>query len=462
MQEWPLPCINLCIKGLDKGGGMSSQEELPKPSRLAIFRNRNFRLLWAGGAVSQFGDQFYMIALPWLVLVITGDNALALGSIMAAAAVPRAVFMMFGGALADRISPRVILIASAAARFLLVGLLAILVLTDLIELWMLFALGISFGFADAFAAPAASAILPRIVDDEHLAPGNALLQGTFQVSGIIGPAAAGLLIAFFGSDLSATSLDANLQGVGMAFLVDAFTFIIPVVTLYLLRLPGREPGESVDAGENIFATIASGLRFVIVRPAFRAMLILIALLNVLTAGPMAIGLPVLAKTEFPEGAVAFGILMSAFAAGSLVGAALGGALPRPKPAHFGTVIFLIASVSGLGIVGVSLSPTVAIAASFSFIGSIFNGYTSIMLITWFQSRTPAQFIGRVMSLIMTASLGLAPLSMAVAGALIVYDVRLVLGASAGLLSLGTLLALASRTIRMMDVVGTEPSSPTQP
>ena len=82
--------------------------------------------------------------------------------------------------------------------------------------------------------------------------------------------------------------------------------------------------------------------------------------------------------------------------------------------------------------------------------------------TWFQSRTPAQFIGRVMSLIMTASLGLAPLSMAVAGALIVYDVRLVLGVSAGLLSVACLAALLSRTIRLMDVIGTELKSHSVP
>src|SRR5215213_3699159 len=87
---------------------------------------RNFRLLWIGEGISLLGDQFYMIALPWLVLQLTG-SALALGTVMALASIPRALFMLIGGALVDRFSPRNVMFLSNLVRMILVALLAILV-----------------------------------------------------------------------------------------------------------------------------------------------------------------------------------------------------------------------------------------------------------------------------------------------------------------------------------------------
>src|SRR5262245_16828558 len=116
----------------------------PKPaSPLTV---RNFRLLWIGESISLLGDQFYMIALPWLVLQLTG-NALALGAIMALAAVPRALFMLIGGAFVDRFSPRNVMFASDFARLLLVALLTVLVLSGGIQLWMLYVFALAFGLA---------------------------------------------------------------------------------------------------------------------------------------------------------------------------------------------------------------------------------------------------------------------------------------------------------------------------
>src|SRR5512138_137842 len=102
-------------------------ENVQKPaSPLSV---RNFRLLWIGEGISLLGDTFYLIALPWLVLQLTG-SALALGTIMALASIPRAVFMLVGGAFVDRYSPRSVMIASNVARFVLVALLSALVLTN--------------------------------------------------------------------------------------------------------------------------------------------------------------------------------------------------------------------------------------------------------------------------------------------------------------------------------------------
>jgi MFS family permease len=106
-------------------------------SPLNILNNRNFLLMWIGEGISLLGDQFHMIALPWLVLTLTG-NALAVGTVMAMAGIPRALFMLVGGALTDRFSPRKVMIASNLARMILTGLLAMLVLMNLIQLSMLY------------------------------------------------------------------------------------------------------------------------------------------------------------------------------------------------------------------------------------------------------------------------------------------------------------------------------------
>src|SRR5512143_1369252 len=108
-------------------------QEPARSSPLDVLRLRNFRLLWIGEGISLLGDQFYLIALPWLVLSLTG-NALAVGTVLATAGIPRALFMLLGGALIDQFSPRRLMMNSMLVRMALTGLLAALVLTNLIQL----------------------------------------------------------------------------------------------------------------------------------------------------------------------------------------------------------------------------------------------------------------------------------------------------------------------------------------
>src|SRR5260221_4165975 len=132
---------------------------------------RNFRLLWIGESISLLGDQFYLIALPWLVLQLTG-SALVLGTVMALAGIPRALFMLVGGAFVDRFSPRAVMLASNVARLVLVGLLSALVLTNNVQLDMLYGFALAFGLADAFYFPAQTAIVPQLLPEEQLQAGN--------------------------------------------------------------------------------------------------------------------------------------------------------------------------------------------------------------------------------------------------------------------------------------------------
>src|SRR5579885_2606021 len=126
------------------GGAPPAAEHTAASPLLGVLRRGNFRLLWIGQGISLLGDQFYMIALPWLVLQVTG-SALAVGTVLAAAAIPRALFMLLGGAVSDRFSPRAVMLASDLSRLGLVAALAALVLTGLIAPWMLYVSAVLFG-----------------------------------------------------------------------------------------------------------------------------------------------------------------------------------------------------------------------------------------------------------------------------------------------------------------------------
>ena len=153
----------------------------PRFGLLRPLASRDFRLVWAGQAVSLLGDQFHLVALAWLVLDLTGSG-LALGAVLMAASIPRAVLIIVGGALADRFAPRRLMLASDIARSATVGILAVLILTGRVELWQLVVMGVVFGIVDALFFPAMNAIVPSLVPPDRLPAANALVQGTIQLT----------------------------------------------------------------------------------------------------------------------------------------------------------------------------------------------------------------------------------------------------------------------------------------
>src|ERR1700674_4316985 len=208
-----------------------AQDKVQKPAGpLSV---PNFRLLWIGESISLLGDQFYLIALPWLVLQITG-SALALGTVLALAGIPVVLFMLVGGAFVDRFSPRTVMIVSNLSRLVLVALLSALVLTNNIRLEMLYVFALAFGLADAFYFPAQSASVPQLLPKEQLQAGNVFVQGTAQLSLFLGPVLAGGLIAILGQTASA----ASTLGSGIAFGLDTLSFVASLICLNLIRIPG--------------------------------------------------------------------------------------------------------------------------------------------------------------------------------------------------------------------------------
>src|SRR5512136_850243 len=209
-----------------------------------VFGNANFRLLWIGEGISLLGDQFYLIALPWLVLQLTG-NALAVGTVLAAAGIPRALFMLVGGALTDRFTPRSLMIGSNLARMALTGLLALCVLTGWIQTWMLYIFALLFGLADAFFFPAQTSIVPQLVGKDQLQAGNALIQGTATLSLFVGPVLAGALISTL--DGGATH---STTGIALAFALDSLYFIASITMLSLMHIE-KAPASRTEGEDSV-------------------------------------------------------------------------------------------------------------------------------------------------------------------------------------------------------------------
>jgi hypothetical protein len=420
---------------------MTAAAAIPIRSPLRL---RDFRLLWLGEAISTLGDQFTLIALPWLALLITG-SPLVLGTVMATMAVPRAVLMLIGGAYVDRFSPRRVMIASNAARFVAVVSLGTIVLAGAAQLWMLYAFALAFGIADAFFYPASTAMVPELVSGPQLQKANGLVQGTAQGSQLVGPALAGVAIAVLGTGAGAP----GQTGVAVALLLDGLTFVASIGTLLLIA---NRPRHRVSAG-SIVQQISEGVRFVWHSPALRLVIGMSMLANLLITGPFAVGLPVLAFGRLPEGSAALGLMTSAFGGGSLLGMAGAMMLPAPSPRRFGSIVLVVIAISGLVVASLGFIHSTLVALAVSGAIGLCLGYTNLSFMSWVQRRIPRPLMGRVMSLAMFGSLALTPVSNAVAGAVVGISLEgTFLVAGLGMAGL-TVLALLSGPIRRM---GLEP------
>jgi MFS family permease len=413
--------------------------------RRSAFAVRDFRLLWIGEAVSTLGDQFAMIALPWLALVLTG-SALALGTVLALMAVPRAVLMIVGGAYVDRLSPRRVMLASNAVRLVAVGALGVIVLTGTVEMWMLYAFALVFGVADAFFYPAQSAIVPELVSGEQLQQANGIVQGTAQFTTLVGPAAAGVAIAAF----TGAAVSPGLEGVGWAMIIDAATFVASLATLLLIT---ARKAHEVSQG-SVVRQIKEGVSFVWSIPSIRVMMGLSMAANLLIVGPFDVGLPVLAYSRLPEGAAAFGLMLSAFGGGSLLGMAGATLLPPLPKAHFGSLMLGLFSLSGIALAMMAFVISTIVALALAVVAGTVLGYSNITYITWIQRRIPRNLMGRVMSLLMFSSVALVPISMAVSGALVQISLNGVLIAGGLGMAALALIGLLSASVRGM---GLEPT-----
>ena len=411
-------------------------EQTKRPSPWSVFRSSTFRKLWIGLALSLMGDFFNYIAMAWLVLSLTGSS-LALGTVLLVQAVPRSILMLVGGAMADRLSPRVAMAGSMVLRFVCVAPLAFVVITGHAQIWEAYAVSALFGVFDAFFYPAASSMLPQIVKDSELEAGNAVTNTTRQVSLIVGPAVAGVVVAAFGT--------------GWAFAGDAGFLVAGAAVIAWMPVMARgRRSAAADAPQertSLKTEIGAGLRYAWSDVGIRTALLIIAAVDFAASGSMQVGLPTLAHGRFAAGAVGLGVLLGAWGAGATVGAAASGILKRPE--HIGWLIIGVCAWIGAGIVITGLVGSLIPAALVLALAGIATGLINTYGIAWLQRRTDPTMQGRVMSLVMMASIGLVPISLAASGAIADVNPTVLFLIAGGLILLASAAAASSRTVRSL-------------
>ena len=390
-------------------------------------RNPNYRLWLIGGTISLLGDQFYLVALPWLVLQQTG-SAVVMGAIMMAGAIPRALLMLMGGAISDRMSARKILMATAMARTLCVAVIGVLVWLRVLRTWELYALAVAFGVADAFAGPAQTAYMPSLLKREQLVAASSVSQSTAQLTTIVGPVPAGFVI--------------KTLGVAWAFFVDAISFLFIIGALW--KLP--DPPKSQTGRKAVWHSIAEGIAYVGKDVPLRSLMLLVMILNFCIAGPVSIGLAYLTKTRFGSPAE-YGIVISAVAAGSLLGALLAGVW---KIRQRGVMILLVSLVLGVCLGSIGLLGKVWSIASVLLLMGAAAGMVNIHIGAWIMQRIDLAVRGRVASVLMLASFGITPISLAVAGFLVAWSLKLMFLLAGGLMVLAAAGASFQKPVREIE------------
>lgn len=367
-----------------------------------LILNRNYCRFWTGNTFSWIGDQFYLVALLWLILQIT-DSSLVLGTITMLGSVPRAAFILIGGELSDRMSPRKIMIAAACIRAVLVTILTMLIGIGSVQIWHLYLLAFAFGIADAFAAPAGQAYLPAIVAPEGLPAANSMLQSAAQVTVLVAPAPVGVFIEAFGT--------------AWALFIDAVSFLFVVAALWTLPDPLKPRPLSTEL--SMFRSILAGLKYIRRDSALSALLLVISALNFAVSGPLSIGIAYIAKQKYGTPS-SFGFLMSTLAAGALLGTLLSGVARYRKR---GRLLILITLAIGLCLVGIGMADGLPFLAATLLLTSSLAAFANVQLMAWLQQRTDKAMMGRVMSVVMFCSVGLVPFSMAAAGLTIQWSIQ---------------------------------------
>jgi MFS family permease len=359
----------------------------------SLRRHRNYRLFFTGQVVSLAGSWMQNIALAWLVIELSG-SALAVGALAFCRFLPFLAFGLVAGVVVDRFDTRRLLVATQGTAMLVSIVLAVATLSGWATLPVVYVLAALGGLVLVVDAPGRQTLTFQMVGPAELQNAVALNSGLFNASRVIGPAIAGLLIAAVGT--------------GLCFVVNAFSFLAVLLSLYLLRPEELTPVARQET--RVVAGVREGVMWAFHAPLVRTVLVVVTVVS--TVGfNFHVLVPLLASQTLEVGAETFGILSSAFGLGALAGALATASLREASPKAFvaGAVGFSLAMLALAPVDSVPLALVLLFGLGVSF--SLFTSSASALV----QLAAPDHLRGRVVSLFLFAFAGLAPIGGLVAG-----------------------------------------------
>jgi MFS family permease len=349
---------------------------------------KNYRLYFLGQLISFTGSWLHGVAHGWLVYQLT-QSPFWLGAVSAISALPVLVLSLYGGFLVDRFDRKKLLIFTQTASLILAFLLGVLTVTHLITLPLLLALTFLAGVANAIDNPVTQAFVVDVVGKEDLPSAVGLNSTLFNTGRVLGPAAAGFLIA--------------LVGVGNIFLINAASFLAILVSLYFIKVHMQVHNKK---DEKVLSAIREGITYSYSHPLI-SILLMTAGIGAVFCFSQATILPVLAEKVFHQGTQGLGILLSATGAGALTGSLIISAwFKKVQAAMFiitGNLLFLLSSLAFTFTSDLRLA---SICLFFSGLGltiQFSSVYSSI------QRLVKEEFRGRVSSIYVLLFVGFSPL-----------------------------------------------------
>jgi hypothetical protein len=362
-----------------------------------ILRNRNYRLLFSAGVMTNLGDGVVALALPWLATMLTRDP-MGIAAVAAAGRLPWLVFALPAGVIVDRADRRRLI---ARADLLRAGLvLAILALAlgppAPGAIWALAGLAFLLGSAEVLRDNAAQTILPALVDKADLEAANGQMWSAEQLTGqFIGPPLAGVLIGL---------------GIALPFGLDAAALVLAAGLVWLITLPPQ-----VRARQRFGAALAEGIAFMRGDRALLRLAVVLGVANFLAMGTMTVQV-LFAQDVLGLSAAAYGLVLSVAAAGAISGSLLAPVAIRAMGAQRCLYLALAVWAAGYCIIGVAGHGPVMAAALFAIMAAAM--LWNVITVSWRQRRIPAAVLGRVNSIYRFFGWGSMPLGALAAGALV--------------------------------------------
>ena len=357
-----------------------------KPGGFAALRHRNFRLYLMGQGLSQAGTWMQTVAMGWLVLKVTGSGGM-LGLVSAAQFTPTLLFGAFAGTLADRHSRWHMLQITQVLAAVIAIVLGLMVVTDTISVWSLFVLAAAFGTVNAFDMPIRSSFVYELVGSEDITSAVGIGSTTNNVARIIGPGAAGVLIAAF--------------GLAVPFLVNGVSFLAIAIALLLMRQSEFVPKAPVKREKG---QVREGIKVVWADSRLRTPMLMTVVIGML-AYENQISLPLFAKYTFDREATGYGILSSVMGVGSVIGGLLIARFGRATHKRLG---FAAAFLGGSMLLAAVMPTFWTMSAALLLVGAGSVAFITMNSAT-LQLTSPVEVRGRVMALYITAIIGTTPI-----------------------------------------------------